>query len=689
LTAARGVRYCSDIVRISLFPRRAVHTLVALSLLSASGARAAAPRACLEGITPETAQRLYATLNVPLTDAGCQFEGISTNKTELDAKWSRGGAELPPVHVALRACLTPPPPGSGPFVVSVPPAIAASCPSAGVLAARIPELLGSESPLLEMGSADAPLFIRTRMLFVGLLLLVVALMLRALIRRRAVDVRWIAVLAGSFLLALLVRGLQTPTLGNWYSEVLPAEGAPPWMRFGPGSFAFQSLLRNVLPWSERSLFASQIVLGALSVPMFLQALRELKCDLRVMLAVAVLFILAPFHVRLSASSSEHVLASALTVALLMAWLRALKSGDLLWLLLALVLVPAASLSRVETIIQVALVPLWTLLPDRVESSETLRLRRSWWRYVLFASVIGATAVLVYRAVVIPSKHPRPEAEAMRDAARSLVSQYGYLATHAPGWFSLTAVVLALIGVGWMLRCRPWLLTKVALTLAVAFIALGRTLQQDELVGARYFLFTIPVFLVLSGFGFDALTRILLVRIPRWRQAGDFTGLVMLAGVTLAQALPAYRARYAFQDEYAFARDAFSKLPAGCLVYQLPMRSEAFPLDTDCCLDVPRSPLVLQFPQLRFEELNDIPPLALGAGDAACVAYYESIACELKDSPELHRGWGAAVEFFRRRCGDARAGGHLEPLDHRSISPRATHDFFQGLPPTATLYRWTK
>src|SRR5437762_10747711 len=67
----------------------------------------------------------------------------------------------------------------------------------------------------------------------------------------------------------------------------------------------------------------------------------------------------------SASWSEHLLSSTLTLAAVAAWLVFARTRDAWTRLAALLLVPAVAMTRPEAIVHVALVPLWTLWRDFV------------------------------------------------------------------------------------------------------------------------------------------------------------------------------------------------------------------------------------------------------------------------------------------------------------------------------------
>src|SRR5205085_2415963 len=81
-----------------------------------------------------------------------------------------------------------------------------------------------------------------------------------------------------------------------------------------------------------------------------------------------------------------------------------------------------------------------------------------------------------------------------------------------------------------------------------------------------------------------------------------------AASVLVPAVPAYRYRYTFQDEYRFLRRqlAAAALPEGGAVFQVRVRDQAFERDLDCCLDAPRSPLVIAHKSLRFQAMARPP-----------------------------------------------------------------------------------
>lgn len=692
--AQKAVGGCDGTARASpsrrpLRQARLAGTIAAAVLLAVVGSTSPADAAagdCRDVISPDTAARLFAILNHPPQERDCKFEGVDTDGPRLDARWSRSGTLLPAVHVVLRECVPDAGLHTGAFVVDVPDEIGLSCPSVVPFIAAFVEHVGRETPAHEVGSVDDPLFRGARALFAGILLIAAGLVWRGATRWRSLDRRWVVIGIASFSGALALRAAVPFSLGNWYAEVLPSTGPPPWMRFGPGYFAFQSLFRDAGIWNARTLILSQLLLGAAALPLLLAILWELRVGLAAAAATLVLFIFAPFHVRLSATPSEHVLASTLCLALLLSWLRAARTGDGMWLGLTVLLFPAICATRIDMAVQASLVLAWPLLRDRVEQDAGSRAWPLWRRATIVGLIAAATLAGAYGFIALPSKHPMPEWTARIFVLRTLVPEVWHLATTDPAWMSLSAVLLAAAGAGAMAVRRPLLFARVTGSLVVAFGALGRSFVPDELVGARYFLFTIPIFLIASGQGFEALLGLA----PRRYRAGAAAlGIGVLGLWSGVAARPAYGVRYAFQDEYAFARRAAAQLPAGCVVYQLPIRVDSFPRDLDCCLDVRRSPLVLDFPQLRFRDVPDVPVSVFE--DAGCVAYYEGVVCEIADDPtdpSVHAVADKAADSVHQRCAEVHRLGRLEPLSETTTSPRATVNFFHGKRPHAGLYRWT-
>lgn len=659
--------------------------MLALLTLRTASAAHAETTPCRQGITRETTERVFALLHRAPAEADCTFDGVQTDRSTLVARWSRAGVPLPPVSVVPRECAPSSAKHSGAFAVEVPREIAESCPSVLALIAALEQQVAEETPAGRLGSEKDPLFRGARALFAGIFVLTLMIVIRGMTRLRPDDAPWIVLGLTTFLCALIMRASLPFSLGNWYSEVMPASGPPPWMRFGPGFFAFQSLLRDAGLWNVHTLQLSQLLLGAAAIPLLMAVLRELRLELAASAAALLLLVLAPFHARLSATTSEHVLASTLCLALLLSWLRAVRTGDALWFVLTVLLYPAVCATRVDMSVQASLVLLWPLLQDRVERASGVPQQTRWWMVAVVAVVALATLLAAYHFIALPSQHPLPDWAWFRFALRYVVPQFWWLSTDEPGWISLSSVVLALIGALAMAVRRPLLFVRVAGTLFIAFVASGRTLMHDELVGTRYFLFTIPIFVIASGYGFGTLVA---AAPRRFRPIVAIVGIGGLALWTGLAARAAYAARYTFQDEYTFARAALAQLPAECTVYQERIRADALPGDLDCCLDMPRSPLVLEFPALHFLDLPDNRDAI--SNDTPCTAYYEGAACAITPGPpdrSGHEFTEQASAYFQPRCAAVHAVGRLGLLAETTTSPRTTRGLFGDDGPRVRLYRW--
>jgi hypothetical protein len=644
---------------------------------------------CRDGISPETAQRVFTVLNHPPDEAPCRFEGVATEHSMLSVRWSRDGVVLPPLLLAPADC------GdggtvAGAFALRIPPEIAAACPSVGPRIDALLREIAGEAPAGERGRLDDPLLRGTEALIVAALALALLLGIRGIAGARSADVRWITLAIAGFVAALVFRAAVPFSLGNWYSEVLDAGGPPPWMRFGPGPFALELLARDCGVWGPRALRWMQLVAGAAAVPLLVALMRELRLGLVAAAAGAVLLVVAPLHARLSASTSEHVPAATLCLALLIAWMRTLRTRTLRWLIATLFLFPLVCAMRVDMTVAALLV----LVAGTLWSTECVRRasavlppprRRAFIGLAALGTGVAASLAIVYWRIVIPAHHPMAEAGARGAMIGRVLPQFWVLARTPPHWVSLGAVLLGIVGAVRLAARRPLLLGGLAVLFYGSFVALGRGLESDELVGARYFLWLIPLALIPAGCGLDWILRPLP---PRARTRVAPIALVALAFWAAVDGRAAYAARYAFQDEYSFARDALARLPDGCTVFAVPLRPAALLRDLDCCLDLHRSPLVLDFPRLRFRELPDDPARAFTS--AGCVAYYESSACHLTDPrPQEFLGLDRTLAFFDATCGGVHRVGHLELLAEARVSPRATVNFFHGEGPPVRLYRWTR
>lgn len=491
------------------------------------------------------------------------------------------------------------------------------------------------------------------------------------------DQGWTKLALGGFALALLVRLAVPAQLSNWYAAILPATGDAPWERFGPGTFVFQSLLRAILPWTDTTLFVSNALLGAALFLPYAGFLRELKLNVWDAGAAIVLLALFPAHVQISASASEHVLSSTLTVLALWAWLRGFAKRDVVLQILALACLPAAAFVRGDAWPQLALVALWPVLayPPSLPWAHRRIVR---WTAV-FAVVWLATG-----AALLPTlqNHPLPRAFNFLGAVLGLFPQFFVYAFQPPFWMPPLMLALALVGAVGLYRTDRRLLAGVVASLFLIFVPIGRGLGI-HIIEARYFLVSFCIVGVLSAVGFGKVRRLLDQRLrTRWSSAPVLLGL--LAAITATSALPALTTRYAFQDEYTFLRGSLQALPDGCLVFSIPARDTRIERDVDAGLALPSSPLTIVYPRLIFRELRDGLPEVRGD---QCVAYYESALCSIEETLAVKRRLPEAYDVIRGRCEEVRSSGSFDLIAEAEVSPLALTDVFGGHSPTVRLSRW--
>ncbi len=527
-------------------------------------------------------------------------------------------------------------------------------------------------------------------------------------RNHRVDRTWLALAAIGFAVAAAVRLGLEPRLANWYAEVLPLRGSF-YGRFGPGVFEFQRLLRALFPWNDRTLFVSSSLMGALAAPIAVAIVKRCRAPALVAAGVVLFTAFSPYHVLVSISGSDHVLSATLVLGALAAWIHGVGRRDPLLLCLALALVVAASLTRLDAWPWLAAVPLWPWLLGEEERGARApeASRRLAGLTALYGLVWCAIGVLGYLAIALPSHHPYPGAGDLLESAGHFIPQYFLISLTPPFWFSPVATLLSLVGGAWMLKHRPRLLACVVLSLAAAFIPLGRYIRHGDILGARYFIGTIPLFLISSGFGLVVClsglqrARAALVSaggatarpLPFHPPGDSILSLLLVAVIgaaTVLLTLPTYRTRYTFQDEYDFLKQHLLQLPDGCTVYQLPMRHRAYEHDLDCCLDAPRSPLLIAFSGLHFSTLDEEgkrPPPPPDRQANGCEAYVESSICSIQPTETTLRRFPRAYSTIRSLCAKVLHDNAFEPLASDRLSNRSTHDLFGNREPSIRLLRW--
>jgi hypothetical protein len=657
---------------------------------------------CEQALPKEQVDELVERMRAIGAQGPCSLGRVDTSLFQTLIEWRhREDGETLVVLLGPRGCVLEPSHEGQDLAYYAPPELAERCPGAlagvrefvgepreelvPVVRGQAPEL-SSEPERLRL--AD-PLVVASAGWLAALILAAIA-GFRGLRRVREDEAartearRFGLAAAAMFGLALWARFAVVASLGNWYGPFLPAEGLGE-LRFGASSAVLQAVVRALSPWTAAVAFGLDRVIGALAIPLVMLLVRRLGGSLAASVVAGLLLALAPIPVRLSASSSEHVLAGTLALAAWAVWLRAAVDPSPVPRLLSVALVLLAVLTRVDCWPQLCLIPLWTLLarpPQREPGPRWQPLGRRFGDALFFGLCWAAIGVYGWFEVVLPSNHPGPEAEGIHYTAKVLVSQLWIAAAEPPHWISPVTLAAVVLGLGYALFARRFGLAIAALaSWALIFVPLGRNLTHDGLVGARYFVLALPVLVVLAGQVGDAAEALLArvrtqLRGPILAAAG--LALALLAGLA---ARPGWRHEYTFQAEYLFLAEQLAGRDLdGCTLWFVRPRQPTGEPDLDCCLAPDRSPLALVAPQLSFRSM---PGKREPADEQGCHLYYLGSMCSI--DPELAPRVPEGVARIHDQCERLRNRPGLEPLARQEVSEANLNHRWHG-PPLVELFR---
>lgn len=482
-----------------------------------------------------------------------------------------------------------------------------------------------------------------------------------------------------FFIALVLRLAIPIGPTNWHTHLFGVGTVENFARFGPGTWVLQAGLWSLFSPSDVVLGRAHAVIGALSVPLLYAILRARKTSIAIATSVAIFWALSPVHIRISASFSEHVVSSTLSLLLLLVALR----GGSFGVALSALLIPAIALCRFDAWPQLAMVPLWIVFGNLAEEQRGFRSRI--WAATPYFAIWAVAGLIIQRAFFSGGlSHPPPAiSEVLGELfglGRFLIHYFGAANTY-PFWFSPVAAWLMIPGAYWMFKKRRLLLVTLIWTLLVSFVPLGRS--PGELVTARYFLPALALLLIPAGHGLEWLLARTKLQNP-W----PFRGLAYVAA--FAMALPSIGYRYGFQDEYDFLRSELATLSPDCTIVTLPVRHPSMPRDIDCCMALPYSPLALVFPGMKLIELED-RDLRFDDLETECVVYYENPICHLDPASDWEGIWDETRETFNERCSGIVETNRLERIAHsefsnEQIDPRP---LFRDRAPQGTIYRVMK
>ena len=271
--------------------------------------------------------------------------------------------------------------------------------------------------------------------------------------------------------------------------------------------------------------------------------------------------------------------------------------------------------------------------------------------------------------------------------RGFLTQFWEVAITPPHWLSPVAVVLAVVGAGYLLLQRRGLLLAILTFLFVAFVPVFQDLRRDELLSGRYFLTALPVFHIASGFGLLALLWVF--REKRSQRYAWLISLSLVAAGTIASVMPAYETRFTFQDEYDFLDHQLGKLDESCTVAQIQVRSHEVERDLDCCLFSPMTPLVIAYPENRFISVSEPSTLNPLIESEECVLYYESAACAIDRERAAAGGIVEGYEWIDSLCKDILDEVDWVTIAEAEVSARSTNGFFGDVEPRVRLLRLSR
>lgn len=609
--------------------------LVILALPRSAHADPSFTATCEAALPKEQVDELFAAMRA--AEGTCRLERVDTTTFRTVIEWAADDQQFQ-VLLGPRACLLEPSHEGADLAFHAPAELARACPEA---ATALREFVGETREVAQISTTHEPRWssepeqttfadprIAAGIAWIGVLVLALMLGWR---RSRAAgepeDHAWVKLATAGFVLGLLARFMVEPSLGNWYGAFLPAQG---WgeQRFGASAAILQALVRAIVPWNVEVAFGLARVVGALAVPLVIVLVRRLGGSLAAGALAGILLALAPIPVRLSASSSEHLLAATLALAAWVTWLRTASDPSPLPRVLALLLVWLAVMTRVDCLPQLALIPLWTTLgePIGARARDGLPLGRRLVDAAWFGACLAAMLVHGWLTIVLASNHPGPDIQGIVRTIELLFTQFWIAMIEPPHWLTPTCFVLVVLGMIASVILKRWrLLVVIVASVVLMFVPLGRNLSHDGLTGARYFVLLMPLLAVVASVFVELLGRWLPP--PRQRPIA-IASLTIYAALEALAAQPGWRQEYTFQAEYrvlaAALREHASELE-GCTLWYVRPRQTTGEADLDCCLWPANSPLSLIAPDLRFRSM----PLDRDPDDGeGCQLYYEGSVCDL-------------------------------------------------------------
>jgi hypothetical protein len=279
---------------------------------------------CEQALAKEQIDDLLERMRAIASAGPCALERLDTSMFRTSIVW-RHGERQHELLLGPRGCVLEPSHEGAALAFHASAELGEACPAAlagvrefvgepqvdllPVVRGQAPEIPDDPSAI---GVGD-PLVVASAAWLTALILLGVAGMQHWRRLRWDADAqRFALVLAGMFVLATLPRFGVVASLGNWYGAFLPSMSGEMSqlgeLRFGAGSAVLQLVVRTMSPWTAEIAFGLVRVTGALAIPLVMLLVRRIGGTTSASVVAGLLLAFAPIAVRLSASSSEHVLA---------------------------------------------------------------------------------------------------------------------------------------------------------------------------------------------------------------------------------------------------------------------------------------------------------------------------------------------------------------------------------------------
>ncbi len=370
-------------------------------------------------------------------------------------------------------------------------------------------------------------------------------------------------------------------------------------KIGLGWPTLIAALSHVLPRTDWVSFGAARLCGVLTGPVAYAALRRLSNDRRAALLGAGLLVALPFQIALATGDDAHPAGLLLFLAGLSHFADYAASGRRGAFALAAPCLVLMVHTRLETAFM-----LLSILALVVRPKDLVALLRRDARVLL---AVGVAAAVFTRLAIAPDLErclPYPSPSALLREAINAVTLFPAMGDYFTKQTTVLAIVndattfdriswvpavlLPLLWVGWgaLLSSEAGWRMVVAVLLArlPGYAYLG--VDGTDYLGSRHFVGVLPLLCLVTAVG--------AVAIGRWFGRAALPIALCVAALFVVESRAPLRFRFAFQEEYAFLRQAITALPENADVANIQFEFGLFPS---------RSSLVLLRPDIMWVDLG--------------------------------------------------------------------------------------